>query len=738
MSFFDSSTEYYGYSANLPLADVDDDILDQQLQRAILETALKRGQYDTQGEAIVRTLLTPSSINLNTAYYTRARQNPDYLLRTKLALPDSYSADNTIGLQWEAFFSAQEGGKAVRVTLLWDLFGAGNLGPGLYAYKKYGWNSYSGLCSNPPIDGYNILVDTAYDLLSNVCTFTFSNGSATKTKQIPGGWFTDVYDVSTKELVFRKIYCGFYEIISEPEAGKKYFHYDLNNDSYPELADLPEPTRVPVGSHLFMPGVTLIANGVAREESNFPEIYAHNKQYLSELGLDYQQLIDEVKESTEKSQVNDDVFVTLGIDVAGTSATEIHYLMEFFTWFRDNTACNQSKAAWDTAYAGNTPNPAVTVTFSNNDSTSYFNLNFDAFTQSIRVNYIERRVVDSVIGQVGEANRTLVDNQGKTDRNGLKYSKDYIIYRRQITPTQVEEIEVGGPVYRRSISVGKDIENSKSVAWSLSDQDDEGMTFVVPINIDLAANIPTEYANYLGFYAPHLTVDGFQKVKVKWYQKDEFKAFMAFVAVILAVYSGGQSIETFLALVEAYGVTIAVVITVVVGELVKLAAKELIDLLGRAFGEEFAMIFAVIVAVVLTIYGQFSKSPLISADKLLYLSNGLLQGASTYNAEQLAELQKENENRKTEAEKLQKDLEAMEKELNSGITLDAWTLGRIDPLWIPSETPTEYFTRTVHSGNIGALSIDAVSEFVTTKLTLPDLLQEESTQQWGTLNGMAV
>ena len=37
------------------------------------------------------------------------------------------------------------------------------------------------------------------------------------------------------------------------------------------------------------------------------------------------------------------------------------------------------------------------------------------------------------------------------------------------------------------------------------------------------------------------------------------------------------------------------------------------------------------------------------------------------------------------------------------------------------QSPTDYFNRTVHSGNIGVVAIDAVSSFVESSLTLPKL-----------------
>ena len=45
----------------------------------------------------------------------------------------------------------------------------------------------------------------------------------------------------------------------------------------------------------------------------------------------------------------------------------------------------------------------------------------------------------------------------------------------------------------------------------------------------------------------------------------------------------------------------------------------------------------------------------------------------------------------------------------------------LSPFTIFGEKPQEYYDRTVHSGNIGVVGIDAVSTFVESKLVLPKL-----------------
>jgi hypothetical protein len=45
----------------------------------------------------------------------------------------------------------------------------------------------------------------------------------------------------------------------------------------------------------------------------------------------------------------------------------------------------------------------------------------------------------------------------------------------------------------------------------------------------------------------------------------------------------------------------------------------------------------------------------------------------------------------------------------------------LSPFIIFGENPSDYYERTVHSGNIGAHTIETISSYVDTALTLPSL-----------------
>lgn len=95
------------------------------------------------------------------------------------------------------------------------------------------------------------------------------------------------------------------------------------------------------------------------------------------------------------------------------------------------------------------------------------------------------------------------------------------------------------------------------------------------------------------------------------------------------------------------------------------------------------------------------------------VGNGLMGGVQGVLKDKFSDLQNETgafQEYMTEQEKELKRAEAL---LDSSQNLS--------PLIVFGETPDEFFNRTVHSGNIGVLGLDAISNYVDTALTLPKL-----------------
>ena len=110
------------------------------------------------------------------------------------------------------------------------------------------------------------------------------------------------------------------------------------------------------------------------------------------------------------------------------------------------------------------------------------------------------------------------------------------------------------------------------------------------------------------------------------------------------------------------------------------------------------------------------------ADLFMQASTSLIQGVQS-------NIQDEFENLVDSANRFAEDmqnkvdeLEAINKELDpSNIINPNMFLGSMQPYTRWGESPDDYFNRTVHTGNPGAASIEAVSNYIDIMLKLPEI-----------------
>jgi hypothetical protein len=176
----------------------------------------------------------------------------------------------------------------------------------------------------------------------------------------------------------------------------------------------------------------------------------------------------------------------------------------------------------------------------------------------------------------------------------------------------------------------------------------------------------------------------------------------------MAVYDGGATLGYYLGLHGAAAIIATIIINMVIGELIKVAFR----LFAKLLGPEVAMLIA-IVALVVGTYQVFSSGSLQGAPwamDLLTAANGLSQAAMEMKFD---ELLGESQQFLSFMEEQNKLLETAQELLDNPVHLN--------PFVIFGESPTDYYNRTVHSGNIGVLGIEAVTNYTEIALTLPKL-----------------
>lgn len=737
MSFFDSDYESITYSVTQPLADDPSELFAARQKKAILEAILS-SKNQTIADVLLQDSMRPGYLNLTQYANFLANKYPARLARPYDPVYESSGDTGAV----EAYFASQyESGRACSVQEI-DISNWVPLDYVTYYYmqKTWGYNSVTNQAPGNPLNAqFGAATYVGYEHIRTktgklgglrkyqMWRFTFTNGSKNYTVDIPGTNFYEEPANSTEN--FDGVYFGQYTVDVAPGEGDKYFILEVFNGNIytiegtliPESYTAVETDR----PDRFLSGIVLRAANVNYAEDPEREGYAEDAELMKRLQLDYKTMADEVDKQATEDRVNDTVILRLGVHVNSTAPAPVHYLMEFWKFYKIVTAVGDKAgfmAAWNSGASGadlRLLQKEMLYKETSIGAPQKFN---------ILANYVDVRTVSGTIGAygttevtetiTGETRAYTIKKRNITTATG-RIDGNSILYRRQIGINQIEEVEVGGPLFQTWVW-DPDLEFDARLTTNLESMADENTrNFLIPINPALFPALNKKYLRELEYYVLHLYIEGYVVVEIKWYQKTEFIYFMKWASTALALVSAGQSWEAFLALVETYGVVGALVVAVLMSEIIQLAIEEILDLLAQMFGTEIAQIIALVAAVVLAAYGVYSKTPILKADQLLYLSNGLLEGASTINQEQFEELQRKNEEFLQESQKLEEELEAARKQLDTGINIDPFVVGGIQPLFLANETPSEYFSRTIHAGNVGTLGTEALHEYVNISLTLP-------------------
>lgn len=112
------------------------------------------------------------------------------------------------------------------------------------------------------------------------------------------------------------------------------------------------------------------------------------------------------------------------------------------------------------------------------------------------------------------------------------------------------------------------------------------------------------------------------------------------------------------------------------------------------------------------------------ASEMLQAANGLISEVSSYFSDALSDLAKQADLFGIYAEEKMELLENTNKLLQGNNLLS--------PFVLFGETPTNYYDRTIHAGNIGTIGLGAISNYVDYSLRLPELVDTlgVNTSQW--------
>lgn len=486
-------------------------------------------------------------------------------------------------------------------------------------------------------------------------------------------------------------------------AGKMaYWSYGAKAGYIPSIDAVLNSTYDNLGS--FYPMVHFRHNRQAVHPRKSTNPYRSSVRMLKYFGLPYDEVAKSIADNPDIASV-EQAFMMMAVPAVTTNPLEQRYLFDFFNEMYLAKIATQP----DVAFLSLSESSAGALL----PSTSLSLVIQDALTaMSLGCSEIRKRIKVGKIGKVGTCTSSISDMDtpivvimgtavGRFGEEGPKITRH--TYSRQMTADLYEEVSVFG------LHLTYHISGQHQTAAYGSDGN-----LLIPLDRAITSKYLMKDREVLYARSLHFVINSKKEREVKWYQTALFKEVMLVIAIVMTVVSIGQSLALYSAAYTAGTMTaMAIVAAMATSVVVYYAWQVAATVFVRVVGEEVAAIFAIICMAKATY--EFSKVGSVKgapfARDLLTASTSINAAISSSVMEKMKELQKEMDEFGAVNTAKEKELAAAQKLIERD--------NIATPIILLGETPKEYFNRTVHSGNIGIVSVTGISLYVSSALTLP-------------------
>lgn len=498
---------------------------------------------------------------------------------------------------------------------------------------------------------------------------------------------------------------GYFQVKYSTPTATKFWTYDDGVGTYPTLDRVFETTSSGLGSFFPISYFRYNKRSTTRDTDANTAAYKTSVKLLKYLGIDFDEMGDAINDNPDIDDVQSALLI-FAVPADSEAEEDQRYLYDFFKKIQAETGNLGLTAGSGFSFSRDAATRASVV------------IQDSKFKMSVQMDGIARRTQAGVIGAVGSYSSgqgsysetvtgihyTDEHPEGELHRYTLTTTKHY--YRKQITKTLYDELSVYG------LQTAYFVTNKYAVTGTES-----GNNLLIPLDHAITGNYPPLVREVLYVRSLHYVFNSLVVTKIKWYQTGFFAILISIIAIGITIWSMGGLSGVGAALVAATATTTALVATIVSLVLKYIIFTVAMKYFVKAVGPEWAMAIAVIAAAVGMTSGELGG--LIDttwAEVLLQSSTSLLDAVSDFFSDALLGLQKESDLFGLYAKEQMELLEDTQKLLNTNSNL-------LSPFTLFGESPTDYYNRTVHSGNIGVLGIDAVSAYVGVALTLPTISQ---------------
>lgn len=470
------------------------------------------------------------------------------------------------------------------------------------------------------------------------------------------------------------------------EGNTGYWTYQMGTGAHPNIDSVFDAAYSETGS--YFPWAYFRFDKTSMGDAPLSPEYLSSKKLMKTLNLDYGMLVDNINNNPDIADVEQAMMI-MAVPAVTTNRLEQRYLFDFFTGL-----CDASKEQTDdfNNLFNSTAAKGMFAKLSGQINGTGVIIQDRRFKMALNFQSAVRHKVATSIGVVGSYS---------SGKDGNSYW-----YRHQITETLCEEVIITG--LRMTYYVWGDYTTT-------GDENNEEI-LLIPVDRTITDHYSIPDREVLYTRSLHYVFNSRVVTKLKWYQTGLFKVVMIVAAIVLTVLSYGTTWESVAAAIAAGTMTMEAFLTMVlIGVLKYVATMLAIRLFVKEVGAKLALIAAIVAAIIggyqAIEAGGFDGAPM--AKDLLSISTSLAKGVSEKVKGDFNDLLADYNEFQHYVEDQTKLLDDANALLNHG--------ARLDPLVIFGESPQEFYQRTVHSGNIGVLGIDAIESYVDVALQLPKL-----------------
>ena len=573
--------------------------------------------------------------------------------------------------------------------------------------ENRGWDASTGIVSTPPFTSTNTVTYAGSVILSSgVLQLAYLNGEDGLR-----------YETIATEVLYPTERYYHVAYTTGGSTVTRYWNYRANLGTWESLI-----TRTTTAESAYFPVVPLRRDNVDMTDPSLKstDLYKTSKTALNKLGINFTDIGDAINENDDIAKV-DHAYVVLGAHIYSEVPNTINYLHAFFAKLSGISEYTISDAIFFDTRGGNKSVPKV----------NSLRITEDNYDIELVYRYITNEVVEGVVADIGSVVRTVdvredasihyqvTNHTGSTYTTSVSYDDSRITFSKQLTSTTYQKVTVVAP------NVINHIYKNKTVDATLANSTDvDSSSFIIPINVFVARNMGLMEYNYLMYDTIRLVFNSHERTSLKWYQTQLFTFVVTVIALAATVYSIGTAYGS-IAMAASLG-TMAVVKVVAIMILRAVVYSYVGTLIVDAIGIKAAIIATVLIAVYKATQGDASGVMSVSvagapfAIDLLSITQALSIGIKEVTTDAMDSITAEYTEFEEESDLLSEALEDKLEDLDTGLDINPMLVTQhqefITDTW---ETPTEFFDRTIHAGNIGVYCLESTSVFVEQLVKLP-------------------